>query len=238
MSSELLSKCWLPSQMQRSRSHCNKYVLPMHSIYCVCSCMQAVNRMLMTLMHSCLCVLLMTNPFRCASQNYFSFLLDCGCTCLVSIRNRNEILEAVWLHRTHYAFHLCWSISVARMTERSAWILSVNVVLKPLSATKSQGITANVMLNLFVPCFSDSNKRVVEEYIMHNFCTQLKKCKDGAAPFTYINILIFITSASAISPLGLIPMPTISFRQKQGYSLHLAALMSFGYHTACRSTLK
>ena len=118
--------------------------------------------------------------------------------------------------------------------------MSVNVVLKLLSATKSQGLTADVMLNLFVPCFSDegSNKRAVEEDIMHNFCTQLNKCKDGAAPFTCSNILIFRTSASQFHPLASSLCQPLPFRQKQGYSLCLPALMSFEYHTACRSTLK
>ena len=73
------------------------------------------------------------------------------------------------------------------------------------------------MLDLFVPCFSDegSNKRAVEEAIMHNFCTLLEKCEDGAAPFTCGDILIFVTGASAIPPLGLIPTPTITFTSEE-----------------------
>ena len=92
------------------------------------------------------------------------------------------------------------------------------VVMKLLNAAKSQDITSDQLLDLFVPLYSDrgSNNRPREESLMHNFCTMLQKCEDGKLLFSCSDVLVFITGASQIPPLGLSPMPSIDFISDDG----------------------
>lgn len=41
----------------------------------------------------------------CLSGDDYSFIFDCGCTSIITMENRVEVLETVWQHHTHFAIH-------------------------------------------------------------------------------------------------------------------------------------
>ena len=159
---------------------------------------------------------------NCLSHDDFSFLFDCGCACPLHMTNRDEVLEAVWLHATYFSIQAELSQLRAGLTEvlNFSQLLSASqaAVLKLLSAAERHEVTMDQLLELFVPRFSEdgSNLRIKEEALMHNFCQMLEECEDQTVHFKCSDVLIFVTGASTIPPLGLLPTPAIVFSSHAG----------------------
>ena len=159
---------------------------------------------------------------NCLSRDDDSFIFNCGCACPLHMSNREEVLEAVWLHLTYFSIQAELSQLRAGLTEvlNFSQLLSTSpaAVFKLLSAAERQEVTMDQLLELFVPHFSEdgSNMRIEEEALMHNFCRMLEECEDHRAHFKCSDVLIFVTGASTVPPLGLSPTPAIVFTAHSG----------------------
>ena len=115
---------------------------------------------------------------------------------------------------------LCWSSWVQRSPRvlRQMWCW-ISLCPASLMRVQTKEQWRKILCTIFAP--SSTNAKM-EQHL-------LRTCS---------NIQIFRTSALQFHPLASSLCQPLPFRQKQGYSLCLPALMSLEYHTACRSTLK
>ena len=88
---------------------------------------------------------------NCPSQDD-SFIFNCGRACPLHVTNRDEVLEAVWLHSTYSSIQVELSQLRAGLTEvlNFGQLLSAIPAAVLLSAAERQEVTVDQLLELIV----------------------------------------------------------------------------------------
>ena len=151
----------------------------------------------------------------------FSFAYDCGFNSPITFAHKLDLITAVWRHFSIYSIHA----ELSQLRDGLMSTLNFHHLLKShpravwqlLVATEKISLTSDILLDLFTPALSEtgSNSRMVEEQIMHNFCTLLEEIENGQHDITLPDLLSFVTGASSVPPTGLHPPPRIEFIRQE-----------------------